>query len=588
MARLRAPVTYSDSQPLMMTTLKQFIYLVRPFWGRRISLSCWFLLALSLGLTLSSVWFNIKMNQWNGGFYNALQTRDGPALYTLLQSFVLLVSGLILVVVLGAYFQKKLVMRWREEMTKEVVGRWLSDDSRHYQLAVLSQEPDNPDQRIAEDIQLLVESTLRLLTSFTHATLTLLSFTAILWGLSGGISFSLWGESWQIPGYMFWACLVYTLLGIVLTQWIGAPLHQLNMARQRYEANYRTALIIRRQHGDAIAGQRGENSDRHTLIQHFSKVTKNWYQLIRYERNLSFYTVGYQQVTALAPILFALPKFLAGELTLGALMQLRQAFTRVATSLGWFIFAYKEIAEWQATVTRLYRFVILLDNDAPLTANESGDSAPGLDARLELLTPEGTTLLTQVHLRVQRGERVLLTGRSGLGKSTLLRALSGHWPFYTGMIRHDEQICWLPQNMYLPYGRLDTLLAYPNARYRFSLAQYREVLTLTGLEKLSPRLTQETLWGQILSGGEQQRLLFARLLLNQPRLLLLDEITSALDEESARSLITLLKVRLPNSAIVLVSHQRGLQQEVDRTLDLTCYSPLRQNAVLPEGTCHVS
>lgn len=571
-----------------MNTIKQFLYLVKPFWGRRAALVCWFLLFFSLALTLSSVWFNIQMNQWNGEFYNALQKLDGPALYRLLKFFVVLVSGLILVVVLGTYFRQKLIIRWREGMTSQVLDKWLSQQSRHYMLKLTSQEPDNPDQRIAEDIRLLVESTLNLLVTFLHSMLTLVSFAAILWQLSGSISFSFGGSDWRISGYMFWICIAYTLVGIGLTQLIGAPLRRLNMDKQRREADYRTALITRRQHGDAIAGQRGEANDKQTLMARFSNVVSNWQQLIRYERNLSFYTVGYQQVTALAPIIFALPKFLAGEIMLGGLMQLRQAFTSVATSLGWFIFAYKEIAAWQATVTRLYNFVILLDNDLQSQIEETENKDIRLSAQLDLFTQDGATLLQNLSLHVNAGETVLINGRSGLGKSTLLRALSGHWPFFSGEISRDSSVRWLPQKMYLPFGRLDQLLAYPAGADNFTAQQYKEVLAAVELEQLSQQLALETDWSQRLSGGEQQRLLFARLLLNQPKLMLLDEITSALDDNSARNLLTLLKQRLPDSAIILVSHQRFLDDVFDKTLHLTDPMISSSLATHTQGTPHVS
>lgn len=563
-----------------MKTIKQFFWLVKPFWGRRAALFCWFLLLLSLGLTLSSVWFNIRMNQWNGDFYNALQKLDGAALYQLIKFFVVLVSGLILVVVLGTYFRQKLAIRWREGMTEQILSRWLSPQSRHYLLRLTAREPDNPDQRIAEDVRLLVESTLSLLITFLHSLLTLISFAAILWQLSGSILLSVAGTDWRIDGYMFWACIGYTLVGIALTQLIGGPLRKLNMEKQQREADYRAALITRRQHGDAIAGQRGELQDKQQLLARFARVAANWNQLIRCERNLSFYTVGYQQVTALAPILFALPKFLAGELMLGGLMQLRQAFTSVATSLGWFIFAYKEIAAWQATVTRLYHFVRLLENDAVSDVTETRQSPVRLDVCADILLPDNRPLLENFSLSLHAGEFAIISGRSGLGKSTLLRALSGHWPYYRGNISREQDVMWVPQSLYLPSGTLKSLLAYPHAAAQFTPEAYREVLDATGLAALIPQLDTDADWRQRLSGGEQQRLLIARLLLSQPKLMLLDEITSALDDDNAVRMIRLLRQRLPDSTLLLVSHQRFLQQEADRVIALsapaaTCTSGVR-------------
>ncbi|MBS7783783.1 ABC transporter ATP-binding protein/permease [Providencia stuartii] len=550
-----------------MKTLKQFFYLVKPFWGQRAALFCWLLLAASLGLTLSSVWFNVKMNMWNGDFYNALQKLDGQALYGLLQYFVVLVSGLIFVVVMGNYLKQMLIIRWRKGMTELVLNRWLSPNSKHYMLRLTSQEPDNPDQRIAEDIRLLIESTLNLLVTFLHSMLTLVSFATILWTLSGSLSFNLVGTDWSIPGYMFWVCIIYTLIGIALTQWIGFPLRRLNMDKQRREADYRSALINCRQHGDAIAGQRGETQDRKELMQRFGEIIRNWNRLIRCERNLSFYTVGYQQVTALAPVLLALPKFLAGEIMLGGLMQLRQAFSSVATSLGWFIFAYKEIAAWQATVSRLYNFVILLENDKAAEV-EITEEPPLLDAAVKVTTSDNRTLIEHVHVVAKQGEVTLISGRSGIGKSTLLRTLSGHWPFFEGAIKRTNHLMWIPQRLYLPISRLDSLLAYPQDAKQFTEADFKLALSKVGLEKLHYQLSLETDWHNRLSGGEQQRIMFARLLLNRPKLLLLDETTSALDENSALELIQLIKHELHDSAIVLVTHQRFLSQVAEHTLPL--------------------
>lgn len=555
-----------------MKTIKQFFYLVSPFWGRRAALYCWFLLIVSLTLTLSSVWFNVKMNEWNGGFYNALQQLDGQALYKLLQQFVIIIAGLITVVVMGDFLRQKMVIRWREGMTEQVLDRWLSKNSKHYMLRLTSQEPDNPDQRIAEDIRLLIESTMRLTVTFLHSLLTLISFATILWSLSGALSFTLGGSEWTIPGYMFWACIIYTIIGITITQFIGSPLRKINMEKQRKEADYRTALITRKQHGDAIAGQRGEISDRNELMGRFLGVIHNWNNLIRYERNLAFFTVGYQQATAMAPIIFALPKFLAGELMLGGLMQLRQAFSSVAGALSWFIFSYKEIAAWQATVTRLYNFVVLLEHDHEPEVSDLNDKQTKLKANLSLFMQDDSLLIQDINLSVKAGELTIIEGCSGLGKSTLLRALSGHWPYFKGEIQRSPNVCWLPQRMYLPFARLDSLLAYPCQPNQFSAKEYQEALHLVGLDKIKNQLSLETDWTTRLSGGEQQRLIFARLLLNKPELILLDETTSALDEQNALNMLTLLKQHLPTAGIALVSHQRFTHVIADNVISLNAPS----------------
>ncbi|CFQ99284.1 putative membrane transport ATP-binding protein [Yersinia frederiksenii] len=555
---------FIDESNLLMKTLRQFYYLARPFWGIRSALFAWLLLLVVLAMSLSSVWFNVQLNQWNGEFYNALQQLNSQALYRLLQHFILLVSALILVVVFADYLKQRLIMRWRIGMTEHILARWLSHKGQHYALKINALVPDNPDQRIAEDVRLLIESSLRLLITFLHSLLTLISFATILWQLSGSISFSLAQHSFTLPGYMFWVCIIYTLIGIGLTHWIGYPLRQLNMDRQRREADYRSGLIARREASDAIAGQRGEYHERGALLQRFRAVADNWYQLIRYEKNLSFFTVGYQQLSALAPIFFALPKFLAGELLLGGLMQIRQSFAQVAGALGWFIFSYREIAAWQATVTRLYNFVVLLDAEPISPVESAPEGSVPLRATLDLHNAQGEVLLSDIEITATAGSLTLIQGRSGIGKSTLLRTLSGHWPHYQGRIQRSDSVSWLPQRLYLPHERLDDLLAYPAQRSDFSEAQFQQVLAQVGLPQLNYQLALSIDWQQRLSGGEQQRLMFARLLLNKPRLILLDETTSALDAVSAAQLLRLLRQQLPDSAVLLVSHQTFLAEIADQ------------------------
>ena len=300
----------------------------------------------------------------------------------------------------------------------------------------------------------------------------------------------------------------------------------------------------------------------------FLGVIHNWNNLIRYERNLAFFTVGYQQATAMAPIIFALPKFLAGELMLGGLMQLRQAFSSVAGALSWFIFSYKEIAAWQATVTRLYNFVVLLEHDHEPEVADLNDKQTKLKANLSLFMQDDSLLIQDINFSVKAGELTVIEGCSGLGKSTLLRALSGHWPYFKGDIQRAPNVCWVPQRMYLPFARLDSLLAYPCQPNQFSAKEYEEVLHLVGLDKIKNQLSLETDWTTRLSGGEQQRLIFARLLLNKPELILLDETTSALDEQNALNMLQLLKQHLPTAGIALVSHQRFTHVIADNVISL--------------------
>lgn len=523
-----------------------FWHLIKPFWCNRQRLPALALLLVVLTLSLSSVWFSVQLNQWNGDFFNALQQLDGSLIYPLLQQFMLIIVALVLVLVYADYLKKKLIIQWREWMTRDLCSRWLSPDSRHYRIQLGQQEPDNPDQRIAEDVFLLVDTSLDLLLSFLRSVLTIGSFVVILWTLSGEISIPLGDAELTIPGYMVWVCLLYTLIGTLITHKVGKPLHRLNFQQQKREADFRIALVQRRNHSEAIAGQRGEDCEQQALAQSFSRVAGNWYALMSKERNLAFFTTGYSQVTMLAPIFFALPKFLAGAIQLGGLMQIKMAFTQVASALSWFIYAYKDLARWSATVERLSHFEASLFADTPrpeaaVAAKPSAatDSAPDksvnvlepqavplLQASLDLLLPDGRPLLQRLRLSLTPGKLLVLHGRSGIGKTSLLRTLAGFWDGYYGELATRVSPCWISQRLYLPEGSLKSLICYPAVTQRFSDERCRQVLQQVGLGELQDTLEHTDNWLQRLSGGEQQRVMFARLLLNAPELILLDETTS--------------------------------------------------------------
>ncbi|MCE9790878.1 ABC transporter ATP-binding protein/permease [Shewanella indica] len=571
-----------------MKHLAMFWHLIKPFWCNRQRLPALALLVVVLTLSLSSVWFSVQLNQWNGDFFNALQQLDGSLIYPLLQQFMLIIVALVLVLVYADYLKKKLIIQWREWMTRDLCSRWLSPDSRHYRIQLGQQEPDNPDQRIAEDVFLLVETSLDLLLSFLRSVLTIGSFVVILWTLSGEISIPLGSAELTIPGYMVWVCLLYTLIGTLITHKVGKPLHRLNFQQQKREADFRIALVQRRNHSEAIAGQRGEDCEQQALAQSFSRVAGNWYALMSKERNLAFFTTGYSQVTMLAPIFFALPKFLAGAIQLGGLMQIKMAFTQVASALSWFIYAYKDLARWSATVERLSHFEASLFADTPrpeaaVAAKPSAatDSVPDksvnvlepqavplLQASLDLLLPDGRPLLQRLRLSLTPGKLLVLHGRSGIGKTSLLRTLAGFWGGYCGKLATRVSPSWISQRLYLPEGSLKSLICYPAATQKFSDERCRQVLQQVGLGELQDTLEQTDNWLQRLSGGEQQRVMFARLLLNAPELILLDETTSALDIAAATSLLQLLRAELPKAGIVLVSHQLPLHQLADEIISL--------------------
>lgn len=552
-----------------MNKLKQFYFLIKPFWRSSQSIIAWILLIVTIALSLISIWFNILINEWNGHFFNALQKLDSVAIYNLLWEFFLLIGILILLVVYADFLRKKLLIKWRNWMTEHVTQKWLAQNGQHYHLQIRKLEPDNPDQRIAEDIQLLISQSLSLLISFLTSLLTFISFSMILWNLSGSISFSIFGITITIPGYMFFVCIIYVAVGILITHLIGRKLHGINIEKQKNEANYRSALINCRENSNTIAGQHAQCQEQTKLKNCFSAIIHNWDQLISKERNLLFFVNGFNHISSLAPIFFALPKFIANAIQLGGLMQIRMAFVQLNSALSWFIFCYKDIAIWQATVTRLYNFIILLEEPIESNVNNIDHKSEFLldVTNLQVMSANNTPLVS-LSCQLKAGQSIIIEGASGVGKSTLLKSLAGFWPYFSGSIHRTHNYIWMPQENYIGSGKLADLISYPKSVEDYSQNQLEDALIFAGLNKLVCELLHNDNWESRLSTGEKQRLFFARLYLNKPDLLLLDEITSGLDIESAITMINRLKEALPHSAIVLVSHQNELQKQVNAVINI--------------------
>ncbi len=558
----------------MKATLKTFWALIRPFWltaPNRFAALGLFLLVLTL--SLSVVWISVRLNDWNGEFYDALQQLETKKIYNLLFEFCVIAGGYVLVAVYTDWLKKKLIIDWRTWMTSDLCARWLSHDARLYRLQVQKKETENPDQRISEDIALLIELSIMLFVSFCRSVLTLVSFVAILWNLSGSLSFSVAGHAITIPGYMLWVCLVYTLIGTVWTHKIGRPLTKLNFEQQRLEADFRVNLVNVKTHAEAVAGQHGEAAEQTFLAKSFAGIAKNWRLLMDKTRNLNFFTTVFDQISSLAPIFFALPKFIAGETTLGGLMQISMAFGQVVGTLGWLIYMYEDVAKWQSTVRRLAGFEASLS--MPLKEGKMArdvEDEKHLEAALSVTTAEANPLLENVKVVAKPGELTCIVGPSGIGKSTLLKTLAGFYPYAEGtMTLPVANPHWISQSTWIAQRPLMELLSYPQPASAIDVTDAERALRAVGLTSVLPDLTNanRTDWAKRLSGGEVQRLLAARVILNAPKVVLMDELTSALDTASAMLVMGALKAALPNTILILVTHQTEVVAAADHVVDLT-------------------
>lgn len=534
--------------------------LTKPYWRSEERLKSGLLLAVVIGMSLGIVYLNVLFNEWNNLFYNSLQEKNTDAFFRLFGRFAILATMFIIVAVYQIYLRQMLQIRWRRWLTDRYAARWLAGRS-YYRLRFESGLTDNPDQRISEDINGFVEQTLSLTLGFLESVVSLVSFSVILWELSGDIHIL----DIQVPGSMLWAAVVYAGFGSFLTHYIGRPLIRLNFFQQRYEADFRFNLVRVRENAEAIALYGGESQEARGLAGRFSNVVTNWWGIMRRQKRLTWFSAGYSQAAVIFPFLVAAPRYFSGAIQLGGLMQTVSAFSHVQAALSWFIEAYTRLAEWKATVDRLTGFAAVLD-DLEARRGEGlvrrdVPASQGLtltDVHLGL--PDGRTLLDGASLTLPPGARVMLAGPAGCGKSTLFRAIGGLWPFATGDLAMPagERALFLPQRPYLPIATLAAALSYPDAPETYGEKRLAAVLDDCGLGHLTELLDEERHWSQELSAGEQQRLGFARAILLAPRWLFCDEATSALDAASEQALYGLLVSRLPDTAILSIAHRPEL------------------------------
>ena len=529
--------------------------LITPYWRSDERAKAWLLLIAVIALSLVSVGISVWINHWYKDFYNALEKKDGAAFWSLIGYFAIIAAVGIVGAVYRLYLTQMLTIRWRRWLTEQHFARWLAHKN-YYQLEQ-GGYTDNPDQRISEDLNSFTDSTLTLGLGLIRTVVSLVSFSIILWGVSGSIE--VFGIT--IPGYMFWCALLYAAVGSWLAHLIGRRLIGLSNQQQRFEADLRFSMVRVRENAESIALYNGESSEHERLSTRFNKVWQNFWTQMKVQKRLTFFTAGYSQIAIIFPFIVAAPRYFAGKIELGELMQINSAFGNVQENFSWFIDAYVTLAAWRATCDRLLSF------RQAMTDNEQRPPAIDLQAQgqalkideLSLDLADGRHLLHDASLQVAPGERLMLSGRSGSGKSTLLRAMGGLWPQGSGVIRlPQERALFLPQKPYLPIGTLRDALSYPQTGDTYPAELYEQVLRTCRLEHLIPKLDEVNHWQRLLSGGEQQRLAFARVLLYRPQWLYMDESTSAMDEEDEAMLYQALIDQLPGLSIVSVGHRSSL------------------------------
>jgi vitamin B12/bleomycin/antimicrobial peptide transport system ATP-binding/permease protein len=547
--------------------------LIKPYWTSEDKWMAFLLLGLILACEVFQVRIAVIINSWRKHFYDSLQAFNMHFVLISMMQFVFILFLAILIFTYDSYFQGILIVRWRKWMTEKYVKKWL-DDHVAYAMQILNKNMDNPDQRISEDLNELPTYTLNLLTGFFNSILTLISFSVILWSLSGALIIPFNHHLITIPGYMFYATLLYATIGTIITSWIGINLIKLNYQQEQFNANFRFGLIRVRESTEQIAMYRGENNERHHLMALFSYVYQNFFAIIRLQKNLNFFVNGYNLSTQVVGILIALPRYMRERLLLGSLIQVLTAFEQVVGALSFIVNSFTTIANWRAVIWRLNEFNRLMNEAANETNRKqltikSNDHSVITAEQLSLMLPNHDILVRDLNFSINPGQHSLITGRYGSGKSTLLRAMADIWPYGSGSIAlPSAKKLFLPQRPYFPLGTLREAILYPEQNTHISDEQICTVLEECGLPKLKERLNEMRYWSAEFSLGEQQLIAFARVFLVEPQWLFLDEATSALDEETEARMYQLLQTRFPAMTIISVGHRSSLKAFHSREINI--------------------
>lgn len=531
------------------------------------------LLAGVIALTLGQVYMLVLLNGWNNDFYNALQQRAFESFWPLIGQFAGFAFLHIIFAVYAVYVRQILEIKWRNWMTDKYLDRWLGHQT-YYRLQVAGQDDmDNPDQRIADDVNSFVNLTLGLFVGVLKQATSLVAFVVILWNLSGSLDIPLGDTVLSVPGYMVFVTLIYSVVGTWLAHKVGRKLIRLNYDQQRFEADFRFSMVRVRENIESVAFYGGEKPELQNFRERFALVIGNFWGLMKRTKLLNFYVNGYAQIAIIVPVLMCAPQYFNGTMQLGGFMQTISAFGRVQDALSYFVESYDSIAQYVAVIRRLGGFAGHMEEAEALTSSFdfTKNTSNALQLwQMDIALPDGRQLAEKLSIAVPAGKRLLISGGSGAGKSTLLRAIAGIWPYGTGEISLPTgwRTMFLPQRPYLPLGSLRRAIYYPQPVPENIDDNLTGLLERFGLQKLAGQLDAVDDWSRILSLGEQQRLAFIRILLLRPDIVFLDESTSALDEPREAQSYEILHQLLPQMAVVSVGHRSSLLNCHDKQLVL--------------------
>jgi vitamin B12/bleomycin/antimicrobial peptide transport system ATP-binding/permease protein len=549
--------------------LTRFWISARGFWGRNGERLAWPFTVGLLALIVGNVGLQYGINVWNRAIFDGIEKRDAAAVYFLTAVFFPLAIGSVLFGVAQVYARMGIQRRWRAWLTNAVLTRWLAN-GRYYQLNLVGGDHKNPEYRIAEDLRIATDSPVDFMAGVTSAFLSATTFIVVLWTIGGALTVTLGGTQITIPGFLVVAAVLYAAIASGAITVIGRRFVQISENKNQAEADLRYTLTRVRENGESIALLGGEEEEREGINRNFGNVLRQWARLAGQHMRTTLVSQGSSLIAPVVPILLCAPKFLDGTMSLGQVMQAASAFTIVQAAFGWLVDNYPRLADWNACARRIASLMMSLDG---LERAEKGEGFGRIkrgetkgEAMLELrdlsvTLDDGTAVVDETEVVIEPGERLLVAGESGTGKSTLVRAIAGLWPWGDGAVNlhPDRRLFMLPQRPYVPSGTLRRAVAYPGAEDDWRDEVVCEALHKVGLDHLKEKIGEEGPWDQTLSGGEKQRLAFARLILHNPDIVVLDEATSALDEKSQDKMMQMVTEELPKATIVSVAHRAELE-----------------------------
>lgn len=558
--------------------LKRFLISARGFWSRRGDGLAW---PFSIGLLAMigvNVGFQYGINVWNRGIFDSIEKRDASTVYFLASIFPPLVLGSVFIVTSQVYVRMRIQRRWRSWLTKVLVSRWIAN-GRYYQLNLIDGDHQNPEARLSEDMRIATEAPVDFVAGVIAAFVSASTFIVVLWTIGGALTLPIGGLSVTIPGFLVIAAVIYALITSSSIALIGRNFVRVSEVKNQLEAEFRYTLTRVRENGESIALLGGEEEERSDLDRRFRNVRHQWKQMAQQYMRTTVVSHGSMLIAPVVPLLLCAPKFLDGSMSLGQVMQAASAFTIVQSAFGWLVDNYPRLADWNACARRVASLMMSLDGlERAEQSDKLGRIVRGETEGETMLSlkdvsvslGDGTAVVKETDVEIGRGERVLVAGESGSGKSTLVRAIAGLWPWGGGSVsfRAGSRLFMLPQRPYVPSGTLRRAVCYPQAAESWTFEEIGEALDKVGLGHLKDKVEEEAPWDQTLSGGEKQRLTFARLLLNDPDIIVMDEATAALDEKSQDRMMQTVIDELPDATIISVAHRAELEAFHSRKITL--------------------